>query len=54
MFKRLLWMLIGAVAALQLERWVKQRRERLRPSALAGSLLDRVNRSLEASRASGG
>ena len=54
MFKRLLWMAIGAAGALQAERWVRAQRARLTPDALTGTLLDKVNERLEAQRADAG
>ena len=51
MFKRLLWMAVGAAGALQAERWVRAQRARLTPDAMTGTVLDKVNQRLEAKRA---
>lgn len=53
MIKRVLWVLLGAVGALQADKWVQQQRARLRPSALTGTLLDATNRRLEKRRGKG-
>jgi hypothetical protein len=50
MFRRIFWVLVGAVAALQADRWVRQRRRRFTPHAITGSILDRINERLEANR----
>jgi hypothetical protein len=47
MIKRLLSVALGAALALELNRWWERRRDRLRPSALTGSMLDKVNERLE-------
>jgi hypothetical protein len=39
---------VGAVGALQLDRWMQTQRQRLRPNAVTGRLLDGINRRLEA------
>ena len=51
MLKSLLWVAAGAAGALQADRWLRQKRARLSPNAVAGSFLDRVNDRLEAGRA---
>lgn len=53
MIKRLLWVVLGAIGALQADKWVQQQRARLRPSALTGTLLEATNRRLEKRRAKG-
>jgi hypothetical protein len=50
MIKRLLFVALGAAAVLELDRWWTQRRARLTPNALTGSLLDKVNERLETRR----
>jgi hypothetical protein len=51
MFKRLFWVVLGAVAALQADRWLREQKGRFTPNALTGTLLDKVNRRLETQRA---
>lgn len=51
MIKRLLSILIGAIGALEAERFVARQKARWRPSAVTGSLLDATNRALEKRRA---
>ena len=51
MIKRLLWVVVGAVGALQADRWLQQQKDRFRPSALTGTLLDATNRRMEKRRA---
>ena len=51
MIKRLLWVVAGAVGALQADKWLQQQKERFRPSALTGTLLDATNRRMEKRRA---
>ena len=51
MIKRLLWVVVGAVGALQADKWLQQQKERFRPSALTGTLLDATNRRMEKRRA---
>ncbi len=48
--KKLFWVAVGAVGALEADKFVQRQRERFRPSALTGSLLDRTNRALEKRR----
>jgi hypothetical protein len=50
MLRRIFWILVGAVAALQADRWVRQRRRRFTPNAITGTILDKINERLEASR----
>jgi hypothetical protein len=47
MIKSLLWVAVGAAAALELDKWLEKRKEKYRPSALTGTLLDKVNAKLE-------
>ncbi len=48
--KKLFWVAVGAVGALEADKFWQRQRERFRPSALTGSLLDRTNRALEKRR----
>jgi hypothetical protein len=52
MIKRLVWVVVGAVGALQADKWLQQQKARFRPSALTGTLLDATNRRMEKRRAS--
>lgn len=51
MIKRLLWVVVGAVGALQADKWLQEQKDRFRPSALTGTLLDATNRRMEKRRA---
>jgi hypothetical protein len=51
MLKRLLWIVVGAVGALQADRWLRQKRSQLTPNAITGTMLDKINQRLEDSRA---
>lgn len=51
MIKRLLWVVVGAVGALQADKWFQHQKDRFRPSALTGTLLDATNRRMEKRRA---
>ena len=51
MIKRLLWVVVGAVGALEADKWLQQQKDRFRPSALTGTLLDATNRRMEKRRA---
>lgn len=48
MLKRLFWVALGAAGALQVDRWLREKRASLTPNALTGSVLDKVNQRLEA------
>ena len=48
--KKLLLVAIGAVGALEADKFLQRQKERFRPSALTSSLLDRTNRALEKRR----
>lgn len=50
MIKSVLWVAIGAAAALEADKWMEKRKEKYRPSALTGTLLDKVNTKLEQKR----
>ena len=50
MLRRLFWIVLGAVGALQADRWLRQKRSQLTPNALTGTLLDKVNQRLENNR----
>ncbi|MGI8707441.1 MAG: hypothetical protein ACR2LG_04480 [Actinomycetota bacterium] len=47
MVKSIFWVAVGAAGALQADRWMRQKRDRWAPSAVTGTLLDKVNRKLE-------
>ncbi len=49
--KKIFWIAVGAVGALEADKIFQRQKERFRPSALTGSLLDRTNRALEKKRA---
>ncbi len=49
--KKIFWVAVGAVGALEADKFFQRQKERLRPSAITGSLLDRTNRALEKKRA---
>ena len=51
MIKRLLWVVVGAVGALQADKWLQHQKDRFRPSALTGTLLDATNKRMEKRRA---
>jgi hypothetical protein len=53
MIKRLLWVVVGAAGALQIDKWLQQQKARFRPSALTGTFLDATNRRMEKRRGSG-
>lgn len=54
MIKKLFWVAVGAVGALEADKWFEKARARLRPSALTGSLLESANRKLEKRRVARG
>jgi len=49
MLRGLFWTIVGAVAALQLDRWFEQKKSRFTPNAMAGTFLDKFNQRLESS-----
>ena len=53
MIKRLFWIAVGAAGALQLDKWLEQKRAKLSPHAMTGSMLDKLNERLEAKRRTG-
>lgn len=53
MIKSLLWTAIGAAGALELDRWWQGKRAKLRPTAVTGAMLDKINRRLEEKRSGG-
>ena len=53
MIKRLLWVVVGAVGALEADKWFERQKARFRPSALTGTLLDATNRRLERRKGTG-
>jgi hypothetical protein len=50
MLRALFWTVVGAVIALQADRWWREQRERLKASRLTGTLLDKTNERLERNR----
>ena len=50
MIKSVLWVAVGAAAALELDKWMEKRKEKYRPSALTGTLIDKLNSKLEEKR----
>jgi hypothetical protein len=48
--KKALLVAVGAIGAIELDRWWSRQRERLRPNALAGAAFDRINVKLEEQR----
>ncbi len=53
MIKSLFWTVVGAAGALQADRWLSKRKDKLGSSSVTGRLLDATNRKLEANRSSG-
>ena len=53
MIKRLFLVALGAAGALQLDRWMQQKRAKFSPHAVTGSMLDKINERLEAKRRTG-
>ena len=51
MLRRLFWIVLGAVGALQADRWLRQKRSQLTPNAITGTMLDKINQRLEDNRA---
>jgi hypothetical protein len=51
MIKSVFWVAVGAAGALQADRWLAKRKAKFTPNAVAGSMLDRINRSLEKKQA---
>jgi hypothetical protein len=51
MIKSVFWVAVGAAGALQADRWFEKRKAKFTPNAVAGSMLDRLNRSLEKKQA---
>ena len=51
MLRRLFWIVLGAVGALQADRWLRQKRSQLTPNAITGTMLDKINQRLESNRA---
>jgi hypothetical protein len=49
--KRLIWIALGIAVTLEIERWLQTRRPRYTPNAIAGRMLDGINRRLEQSQA---
>ena len=53
MIKSVLWVAVGAAGALQVDRWLQQRRASFTPKAVTGKMLDKLNDRLEESKRSG-
>ncbi|CAN5534838.1 hypothetical protein BH20ACT21_BH20ACT21_16230 [soil metagenome] len=51
MLRRLFWIVLGAMGALQADRWLRQKRSQLTPNAITGTMLDKINQRLESNRA---
>ena len=51
MIKSVFWVAVGAAGALQADRWLEKRKAKFTPNAVAGSMLDRINKSLEKKQA---
>lgn len=50
MIKAAVLVVLGAIAALQAERWLGGLKDRINPRAVTDGMLDRVNRRLEQDR----
>ena len=50
MIKALLLIVLGAIGALQAERWLEGAKKRVSPRALTDGVLDRANQRLEKTR----
>jgi hypothetical protein len=50
LIKKFFWVAVGAAGALQVDKWLSERRARFTPNAMTGALLDKVNRRLETKR----
>jgi hypothetical protein len=50
MLKAIFWIVVGVVIGLEVDRFLDKQKERFRPSALTGTLLDKANERLEAKR----
>ena len=53
MIKRLFWIAVGAAAALQIDKWLEQKKAKFTPHAVTGSMLDKINERLEAKQRTG-
>lgn len=51
MIKRIFWVVVGAVGALQADKWLQQQKDRFRPNALTTTILDATNKRMEKRRA---
>jgi hypothetical protein len=45
--KKAFWIAVGMVAALEADRWLSRQRVRMSPRAMTGSMLDKLNQTLE-------
>ena len=48
MIKSVFWVAVGAVGALELDKWLEARKARVREHGRTGLLLDKLNDKLEA------
>ena len=51
MIKAIFWGLVGVALALEIDRFIEERKDRYTPHAVTGRLFDTLNRRLEQSRA---
>ncbi|MGH2693283.1 MAG: hypothetical protein ACRDJJ_00570 [Actinomycetota bacterium] len=49
--KRVIWIALGVAVALEVDRWLQSRRSQFTPNAIAGRMLDGINRRLEQNQA---
>ena len=47
LLRKLFWVLVGIAAALEMDRWLDRQKLRMSPHAMTGSLLDKLNETLE-------
>jgi hypothetical protein len=47
LLRKLFWVAVGALGALEIDRWLTRQRARWSPNALTTTLLNKVNESLE-------
>lgn len=45
--KKAFWIAVGMVGALEADRWLSRQRVRMSPRAMTGSMLDKLNQTLE-------
>ena len=51
MVKAFFWVVVGAIGALEAERWLDRVWDRVRPRAVTDAMFDKVNARLEKDRA---